>query len=52
MGLSSQARAPDLKAVGRGPFLPVVFLFSLPNRKWAPEEAEILPFDPQEPGPH
>lgn len=29
-----------------GHFLPGVFLFSLPNRKLAPEEAELLPFDP------
>lgn len=29
-----------------GHFLPGVFLFSLPNRKLAPEEAEMLPFDP------
>lgn len=28
-----------------GHFLPGVFLFSLPNRKLAPEEAEMLPFD-------
>lgn len=48
---TSQGPSAEGKLWDEGHFLPGVFLFSLPNRKLAPEEAEMLPFDPQEPGP-